>query len=125
MMQLRRIPTFAVMLTALMALAGCATSSAVATGETLDVQLQVDNSLRDITGVSVYLLTDTGARRSLGPIESNRQGSYNRSLRAGTYQFMATRVGGDDILSERFRIDTNNLVVIWAIGQNQITFGER
>jgi hypothetical protein len=125
MMQLRRIPILAVTLTALMALAGCATSSAVATGETLDVQLQVDNNLRDITGVSVYLLTDTGARRSLGPVESNRQGSYNRALRAGTYQLMATRVGGADILSERFRIDTDNLIVIWAIAQNQITFGER
>jgi hypothetical protein len=125
MMQLRRIPALAVMLIVLMAAAGCATSSAVATGETLDVQLQVDNNLRDITGVSVYLLTDTGARRSLGPIESNRQGSYNRALRAGTYQLMATRVGGSDILSERFRIDTDNLIVIWAIAQNQITFGER
>lgn len=123
-MQLRRI-SFAVILAALMALAGCATSSAVATGDTLDVQLQVDNNLRDITGVSVYLLTETGGRRSLGPIESNRQGAYNRSVRAGTYQLMATRVGGDDILSERFRIDTDNLIVIWAIAQNQITFGER
>ena len=124
-MQLRRIPSFAVMLIVLLTVAGCATSSAVATGETLDVQLQVDNNLRDITGVSVYLLTDTGARRSLGPIESNRQGAYNRTLRAGTYQLMATRVGGADILSERFRIDTDNLIVIWAIAQNQITFGER
>ena len=124
-MQLRRIPALAVILIMLMAVAGCATSSAVATGETLDVQLRVDNNLRDITGVSVYLLTDTGARRSLGPIESNRQGSYNRAVRAGTYQLMATHVGGSDILSERFRIDTDNLIVIWAIAQNQITFGER
>lgn len=124
-MRIRRIPTFAIMLTALMALAGCATSSAVVSGDTLNVQLEVDNNLRDIADVSVYLLTDTGARRSLGPIESHRQGSYNRSVRAGTYQLLATRVGGDDILSERFRIDANNLIVIWAIGQNQITFGER
>ena len=39
-MQIRRISKLAVMLTALTA-AGCATSSAVATGETLDVQLEV------------------------------------------------------------------------------------
>jgi hypothetical protein len=124
-MQIRRIPARAVLLIVFMAVAGCATSSAVATGGTLDVQLQVDNNLRNATGVSVYLLTDTGARRSLGPIESNRQGSYNRAVRAGTYQLMAARVGDADILSERFHIDTDNLIVIWSIMQNQITFGER
>lgn len=124
-MQLRRLLTIAFIPATLAALAGCATSSAVATGETLNVQLQVDNNLRDITGVSVYLLSDTGARRSLGPVESNRRGAYNRAIRAGTYQLLATRVGDDDILSEHFRVDTDNLIVIWAIAQNQITFGER
>ncbi|HSK17562.1 MAG TPA: hypothetical protein VK912_00370 [Longimicrobiales bacterium] len=108
-----------------LAVTGCATGSSVATGEALSVQLQIDNNLRGITGVSVYLLSDTGGRRSLGPLESNNKASFDRSLRAGDYQLLATRVGAEDILSERFRVDTDNLVVIWAIAQNQLTFGER
>ena len=110
---------------ALIVLAGCATSSSVATGEAMTVQIQVDNNLRGITGVSVYLLSDRGGRRSLGPLESNTRGTYDRELRSGDYQLVASRVGGDDIISERFRVDTDNLVVIWAIAQNQLTFGER
>lgn len=107
------------------AVTGCATGSSVASGEALSVQLQIDNNLRGITGVSVYLLSDTGGRRSLGPLESNNKATFDRSLRAGDYQLLATRVGAEDILSERFRVDTDNLVVIWAIAQNQLTFGER
>jgi hypothetical protein len=105
--------------------ASCATSSSVATGEALSVRLQVDNNLRGITGVTVYLLSDTGGRRSLGNIESNERQTYDRSLRAGDYQLVASRVGADDIISERFRVDTDNLVVIWALAQNQLTFAER
>jgi hypothetical protein len=108
-----------------LAVTGCATGSSVASGEALSVQLQIDNNLRGITGVSVYLLSDTGGRRSLGPLESNNKATYDRSLRAGDYQLLATRVGAEDILSERFRVDTDNLVVIWAIAQNQLTFGQR
>lgn len=104
---------------------GCATGSSVASGDALSVQLQIDNNLRGITGVSVYLLSDTGGRRSLGPLESNNKATFDRSLRAGDYQLLATRVGAEDILSERFRIDTDNIIVIWAIAQNQLTFGQR
>ncbi|MGH7446022.1 MAG: hypothetical protein ACREK1_03215 [Longimicrobiales bacterium] len=114
----------AVFMLALSALCGCATSSAVATGETVSVQLQVDNNLRGITGVSVYLLSDTGTRRSLGPVESNRQATYTRTMRAGDYQLIAARVGAEDIVSERFRVDAD-VVVIWSLAQNQLTFGER
>jgi hypothetical protein len=122
-MMLRRIVLNSAVLVALVS-TGCATASSVATGDTLDVQIHVDNNLRGITGVSVYLLSDTGGRRSLGPIESNNRASYSRTLRAGDYQLVATRVGGDDITSERFRVDSDNLVVIWALAQNQLTFAE-
>ena len=108
-----------------LAVTGCATGSSVASGDALSVQLQIDNNLRGITGVSVYLLSDTGGRRSLGPLESNNKATFDRSLRAGDYQLLATRVGAEDILSERFRIDTDNTIVIWAIAQNQLTFGQR
>jgi hypothetical protein len=108
-----------------LAVTGCATGSSVASGDALSVQLQIDNNLRGITGVSVYLLSDTGGRRSLGPLESNNKATFDRSLRAGDYQLLATRVGAEDILSERFRIDTDNIIVIWAIAQNQLTFGQR
>lgn len=124
-MHRRRFMTLAGPLAALLAVAGCATSSAVADGDALNVQIQVDNNLRGITGVSVYLLSDTGGRRSLGPLESNQRNSYDRSLRSGDYQLVASRVGGEDIVSERFRVDTDNLVVIWALAQNQLTFGQR
>lgn len=124
-MHRRRFMTLAAPLAALLAVAGCATSSAVADGDALNVQIQVDNNLRGITGVSIYLLSDTGGRRSLGPLESNQRNSYDRSLRSGDYQLVASRVGGEDIVSERFRVDTDNLVVIWALAQNQLTFGQR
>jgi hypothetical protein len=74
--------------------------------------------------VSLYLLSDTGARRSLGPVESNRKAVYNRTLRAGDYQLIATRVGQEDLVSERFRVDTP-VVVSWSLAQNQLTFAER
>lgn len=124
-MHRRRFMTLAAPLAAVLAVAGCATSSAVADGDALNVQIQVDNNLRGITGVSVYLLSDSGGRRSLGPLESNQRNSYDRSLRSGDYQLVASRVGGEDIVSERFRVDTDNLVVIWALAQNQLTFGQR
>jgi hypothetical protein len=124
-MQRRNFPGLAASLIALIAFTGCATSSAVATGEAMNVQIQVDNNLRGITGVSVYLVSDNGGRRSLGPVESNDRNTYDRTLRAGDYQLQATRVGADDILSERFRVDTDGLVVIWALSQNQLTFGQR
>jgi hypothetical protein len=120
----RKTWTFATLIVALIASAGCASSSAVSTGETMQVQLEVDNNLRGITGVSLYLLSDTGARRSLGPVESNRKALYNRTLRAGDYQLIATRVGQEDLVSERFRIDTS-VVVMWSLAQNQLTFVER
>lgn len=124
-MQRRNFVSRAASLVALVAVTGCATSSAVATGETMNVQFQVDNNLRGITGVSVYLLADTGGRRSLGPVESNDRTAYDRTIRAGDYHLLATRVGADDIVSERFRVDTDGLVVVWALSQNQLTFAQR
>lgn len=124
-MQRRIFLNLASTLLALTVFAGCATTSSVATGEVMNVQLQVDNNLSGITGVSVYLLSDTGGRRSLGPLESNKRESYDRELRAGDYQLLATRVGGEDILSERFRVDSDGLVILWALAQNQLSFGQR
>lgn len=124
-MPLRKLSTVAVLFIALIAYAGCATSSAVSSGETLNVQLQVDNNLRNIQGVSIYLVSNTGARRSLGPVESNRKASYDRAIRAGDYHLLATRLGEPDIVSEMFRVDTDNLIVIWSLAQNQLTFGQR
>lgn len=122
-MQRRRLLSLATVLV-VFAMTGCATSSA-ATGESLAVQLQVDNNLRGISGVSLYLLSDTGGRRSLGPIESNNRQAYERNLRAGDYQLVASRVGAEDIVSERFRVDSDGLVVIWTLEQNQLTFAQR
>jgi predicted small secreted protein len=123
MMQRRRLLSLATVLV-VFAMTGCATSSG-ATGESLAVQLQVDNNLRGISGVSLYLLSDTGGRRSLGPIESNNRQAYERNLRAGDYQLVASRVGAEDIVSERFRVDSDGLVVIWTLEQNQLTFAQR
>ena len=122
---LRRAFLYSAALLLTLTITGCATTSAVASGEELSVQLQIDNNLPGITGVSVYLLSDRGSRRSLGPLESNDKATYDRTLRAGDYQLLATRVGGDDILSERFRLDSDNVVVIWALAQNQLTFAQR
>lgn len=124
-MQRRKFFSLVAPLAVLLALTGCATGSAASSGEMLNVQIQVDNNLRGITGVSVYLLSDTGARRSLGPVESNDRVAYNRVMRFGDYQLLATRVGGEDIVSQRFRVDTDGLVVIWALSQNQLTFAQR
>lgn len=105
--------------------AACATSQNVATGAELTVQLQIDNNLPGITGTSVYLLTEAGNRRSLGPVESNRRVNFDRELRAGTYYFVATRVGQEDLTSERFRIDTDGTIVMWNMSANQVTFATR
>lgn len=108
-----------------LATAACATSQNVATGAELTVQLQVDNNLQGITGTSVYLMTESGTRRSLGPVESNRRVNFDRELRAGTYYLLATRVGEPDLTSERFRIDTDNTIVMWNMSANQISVGTR
>lgn len=101
--------------------AACA-QSAVSSGQVLDVTFEIDNNLPNIAGVSAYVVTETGSRRSLGPIESNQRGTFNRSLRAGTYYLLAGRVGADDIASERFRLDTDSITVMWNLSANQIVF---
>jgi hypothetical protein len=123
-MRVRKISMLVLALAALGS-AGCATGGAVASGEALNVQFQIDNNLQGIQGVSTYVVTESGQRRSLGPIESNRQATFDRSLRANTYYLVATRVGGNEITSERFRLDTDNITVVWVLGQNQITFRQR
>ena len=123
-MRPRRLLSFFVLMLALAA-GACATSQNVATGAQLNVQLQVDNNLPGITGTSVYLMTEAGSRRSLGPVESNRRVSFDRELRAGTYFLLATQVGDTDITSERFRIDTDGTVVMWNLSANQLAFGQK
>ena len=102
--------------------AGCATSSSVATGETFDVRLRIDNDLRDISGVTAYVRSEAGVRRSLGPIESNADATFERTLRPGIYQLIAARSGAPDIISEPFRIDAAGMVVSWSLARNQLTF---
>jgi hypothetical protein len=123
-MQFRKISLLGLALVAALS-AGCATGGAVASGETLSVQIQINNNLQGIQGVSAYLVTETGQRRSLGPVESNRQVTFDRSVRANTYYLVATRVGQSDLVSERFRLDASNMTVVWALGQNQITLQQR
>ncbi|HEX2166544.1 MAG TPA: hypothetical protein VHG09_04840 [Longimicrobiales bacterium] len=125
MMQRRKFFSLAASIAVLLTFTGCAARSAADPGEMLNVQIQVDNNLRGITGVSIYLLSDTGARRSLGPVESNDRVAYDRMLSFGDYQLIATRVGAEDIVSQRFRVDTDGLVVVWALSQNQLTFAQR
>lgn len=121
-MQIGRIRLLAVLLL-LCAVPGCATGGAA--GDAISVQLQVNNDLSGITGVVVHLVTEAGIRRTLGPVESNRVGEFQRNLRLGDYAFIATRVGGPDIVSERFRVDDPNVVVTWNIQSNQLTFTRR
>jgi hypothetical protein len=123
-MRFRKFSMLALALVATMS-AGCATGGAVASGESLAVQFQINNNLQGIQGISAYVVTETGQRRSLGPVESNREATFERSLRANTYYLVATRVSQPDIVSERFRLDASNVTVVWALGQNQITLQQR
>lgn len=123
-MRNRRVVSLLVALVTLAA-AACATSQNVATGAQLSVQFQVDNNMPNLTGTTVYVVTETGSRRSLGPVESNKRVTFDRSLRAGTYYFSATRIGNTDLVSERFRLDTDGTIVFWNMNANQISFAER
>ncbi|HSJ09264.1 MAG TPA: hypothetical protein VK928_05100 [Longimicrobiales bacterium] len=124
-MRTRRVTGLFVAAVIALAATACATSQNVATGAQLSIQFQVDNNLPNIAGTSVYLITETGSRRSLGPVESNRRVTFDRSVRAGTYYLSATRIGSTDLTSERFRLDTDGTIVIWSMNQNQISFGQR
>jgi hypothetical protein len=121
MMRRRCRPNHAAMLIAFI-VAGCATSASVATGETFDVRLQIDNDLRAMTSVTAYLRSEAGVRRSLGPIESNDDATFGRALRPGVYQLVAARIGAYDIVSEPFRIDSDGMVVSWSLARNQLIF---
>lgn len=124
-MRMRKWSGPAVLALMVFSLVGCATSQNVASGAALNTQIQIDNNLSGIQGVTAWLVTDSGNRRQLGPIDSNRRATYDRSLRAGTYYLLATRVNGEDIASERFRLDTDGIVVVWDMRANQITFQQR
>lgn len=123
-MQLRRLTAAASTALALVLIAtgGCATSSAVGGGEQLNVQFVVNNNLPGISGVTVYIVSESGGRRSLGPVNSGQRQTYARALRAGDYHLVASRVGAEDITSDRFRLDTDNFMVTWVLQQNQLTF---
>jgi len=123
-MRNRRLPALLVMLLALVATA-CATSQNVSSGTQLSVQFQVDNNVRDISGTTVYVVGETGSRRSLGSVEPNRRATFDRSLRAGSYQLIATRVGQTDLVSEQFRLDTDGMIVMWNMNVNQLTFAQK
>jgi predicted polyphosphate/ATP-dependent NAD kinase len=114
-----------VLLLALTAAGAAACASGGGGGTAHDVTIEIDNNLPMIAGVSAYLVTSTGGRRSLGPVESNRTATFQRNLRTGDYQLLATRVGvPEDIISERFRVDTA-AVVSWNMSANQITIRTR
>ena len=120
-MKLRTLGLAVALMTAV-AVGGCRTSSAVATGQNLDVTIEIDNNLPGLTGITAFIITETGARRSLGPVNSNQRLSFERSLRAGNYTLVASRVGGADIVSERFRLDSSPVSVFWNVNVNQLTF---
>lgn len=104
--------------------AGCAT--AASTDDTpVQVQFNIENNRPGLGGVTAFLVTPAGARVSFGPIESNRTGSWTRTVRPGLYTLVAGRVGGDDIVSERFRIEAQTAVISWNLNANQLVFGER
>jgi hypothetical protein len=124
-MRTRRVTGLLVAIIIALAATACATSQNVATGAQLSVQFQVDNNLINIGGTTVYLITESGSRRSLGPVETNRRVNFDRSVRAGTYYLAATRIGQSDLTSERFRLDTDGTIVIWSMNQNQLSFGQR
>lgn len=124
-MQRRILLSFASFFVALTLFGGCAARSSVAGGDAVSTQIHVDNNLPGITGVTVYLASTSGGRRSFGPLESNQRAAFDRELRAGDYQLIASRVGEPDIVSERFRVDTDGVVIIWSLAQNQLTFAER
>jgi hypothetical protein len=109
-------------LTLVLAGSSCTTSGAVATGQDLAVTLQVENNLPGLVGITAYVVTDTGNRRSLGPVNSNQRQTFERTLRAGTYFLVASRVGGAEIQSERFRLDTSPVSVAWNVNANQLSF---
>lgn len=102
--------------------AGACASSAVATGQDLAVTIEIDNNLPDLQGITAFITTDTGSRRSLGPVNSNQRLTIERTLRAGTYYLVASRVGATDIQSERFRLDSSPVMVFWNVNANQVTF---
>ena len=120
-MQTRKRWYFAALMLALLG-SGCVTSGAVASGQELAVTLEIENNLPGLVGISTFIVTETGARRSLGPINSNQRQAFERTLRAGNYYLVATRVGGTDILSERFRLDTTPIGVTWNVMANQLSF---
>ncbi|CAN5663572.1 hypothetical protein BH23GEM9_BH23GEM9_24180 [soil metagenome] len=105
---------------------GCATTPDPTTGEVMSVEFRIENNLPGIGGVSAYLVVaDAGSRQLLGPIESNRTGTYQRTVRTGTYSLVIGRVGASDIVSDRFRLDTDIAVIAWNVSANQLTFGQR
>ena len=120
-MSLRKLSYLASLLLVLVG-TGCTTSGAVATGQDLAVTLVVENNLPGLVGVSAFIVTETGSRRSLGPVNSNQRQTFERTLRAGNYQLLVTRAGGADIQSERFRLDTTPVSVSWNINANQLSF---
>jgi len=124
MMRTRKLAAMLIAIAVLFGVAACATGTGVA-ADRHDVTIIIDNNLSRIAGISAYLVTETSARRSLGPVESNEKGTFDRSLPTGTYYLIATRVSNPDLISERFRIDTDSVVVVWNMASNQIAFGKK
>jgi hypothetical protein len=120
-MQTRKLWYGAALLVALCA-GGCTTSGNVATGQDLAVTLDVQNNLPGLVGITAFIVTETGSRRSLGPVNSNQRQAFERTLRAGTYYLVASRVGASEIQSERFRLDTSPIAVSWNVMANQLSF---
>src|SRR5688572_17291472 len=74
-MQSRKLWYFAALMIALLG-SGCVTSGAVASRQDLAVTLEIENNLPGLIGISTFIVTETGARRSLGPINSNQRQAF-------------------------------------------------
>jgi hypothetical protein len=125
-MSIRRAGSLLTLL--LLVVGGCASGGGAAgttAADAVSVQIQIDNNLPGITGVVAYLIPQSGGRRSLGPVESNRVGTFDRNLRRGAYSFLASRVGAPDLISDTFRIDDGDVIVTWHMNTNQVSFSNR
>jgi hypothetical protein len=106
--------------------AACAsTGSSSAGAGSASVTFAIDNNLSGLAGATVYLVRDSGTRRTVGMVQSGRRMEFSESVRPGTYYLVAGGVAGGDLESERFRLEAGNLVVSWDLRANVVRVGVR
>jgi hypothetical protein len=107
-------------------LAACAsTGSSSAGAGSASVTFAIDNNLSGLAGATVYLVRDSGTRRTVGMVQSGRRMEFTESVRPGTYHLVAGGVAGGDLESERFRLEPGSLVVSWDLRANVVRVGVR